>query len=185
MFPGDFDDIDPKANLLSTIRVPKNLLYLTDRLPKPAYSSQERKRRQQEEYLRRRTYEGSASQPYYSKDSLPDSSSNPGSHHKLDHRSSLHLEEGSAFDQSDAQSLNPKKHPLKKPTQKASLLAKDHRPQLEQKSAVNYQDQKDRVNVKRMKRQLPDNQSDTQSVPQLGSNDSRSRVAPSPIKHSP
>ena len=30
-----FDDEDPQMNLLSTIRVPKNLLYLTDRLPKP------------------------------------------------------------------------------------------------------------------------------------------------------
>jgi len=46
-------------NLLSTIRVPKNLLYLTDRLPKPQYDSDERRRREQEELLRRRTYEGS------------------------------------------------------------------------------------------------------------------------------
>jgi len=46
-------------NLLSTIRVPKNLLYLTDRLPKPLYDSDERRRREQEELLRRRTYEGS------------------------------------------------------------------------------------------------------------------------------
>jgi hypothetical protein len=29
--------IDPQQELLSTIRVPKNLLYLTDRLPKPHY----------------------------------------------------------------------------------------------------------------------------------------------------
>jgi hypothetical protein len=35
------------------------LLYLTDRLPKPAYSNDERRRREQEEMLRRRTYEGS------------------------------------------------------------------------------------------------------------------------------
>lgn len=36
LFPRDsFDDEDPQMNLLSTIRVPKNLLYLTDRLPKP------------------------------------------------------------------------------------------------------------------------------------------------------
>ena len=39
-------------NLLSTIRVPKNLLYLTDRLPKPAYDSDARHRREQEELLR-------------------------------------------------------------------------------------------------------------------------------------
>lgn len=45
-------------NLLSTIRVPKNLLYLTDRLPKPQYNSDERRRREQEEQLRWRTYEG-------------------------------------------------------------------------------------------------------------------------------
>ena len=29
--------IDKQSVLLSTIRVPKNLLYLTDRLPKPKY----------------------------------------------------------------------------------------------------------------------------------------------------
>ena len=41
LFLDDFyDDIEesPAQNeLLSTIRVPKNLLYLTDRLPKPMY----------------------------------------------------------------------------------------------------------------------------------------------------
>ena len=37
LFP-DFYEEDPQNNnLLSTIRVPKNLLYLTDRLPKPSY----------------------------------------------------------------------------------------------------------------------------------------------------
>lgn len=30
-----FHDENDQINLLSTIRVPKNLLYLTDRLPKP------------------------------------------------------------------------------------------------------------------------------------------------------
>ena len=36
LFPdNDFDNLEPQVNLLSTIRVPKNLLYLTDRLPKP------------------------------------------------------------------------------------------------------------------------------------------------------
>jgi NIMA (never in mitosis gene a)-related kinase len=33
-----------KMDLLSTIRVPKNLLYLTDRLPKPHYESVDKKR---------------------------------------------------------------------------------------------------------------------------------------------
>lgn len=39
LFP-DFYDEEPIGQnaLLSTIRVPKNLLYLTDRLPKPSYS---------------------------------------------------------------------------------------------------------------------------------------------------
>ena len=44
LFMDDFyDDVEdsPKNNeLLSTIRVPKNLLYLTDRLPKPTYAIQ-------------------------------------------------------------------------------------------------------------------------------------------------
>jgi len=31
------EDTEAKNQLLSTIRVPKNLLYLTDRLPKPSY----------------------------------------------------------------------------------------------------------------------------------------------------
>ena len=40
-----YDDVDhvPNQELLSTIRVPKNLLYLTDRLPKPHYDSETRK----------------------------------------------------------------------------------------------------------------------------------------------
>ena len=46
LFPGEFEESDPQLNLLSTIRVPKNLLYLTDRLPKPAYDSDARKRRE-------------------------------------------------------------------------------------------------------------------------------------------
>jgi hypothetical protein len=43
---------------LSTIRVPKNLLYLTDRLPKPHYDSVDRsnrKRKEETEDLKRRT----------------------------------------------------------------------------------------------------------------------------------
>lgn len=38
-----YEEVYGEPNLLSTIRVPKNLLYLTDRLPKPIYDSQERK----------------------------------------------------------------------------------------------------------------------------------------------
>ena len=53
LFPRDsFDDTEPQMNLLSTIRVPKNLLYLTDRLPKPMYDSDDRNRQEQEEMLR-------------------------------------------------------------------------------------------------------------------------------------
>jgi NIMA (never in mitosis gene a)-related kinase len=46
LFSDDFDNVEPQMTLLSTIRVPKNLLYLTDRLPKPQYDSDERKRRE-------------------------------------------------------------------------------------------------------------------------------------------
>jgi len=50
LFPDDdFDSLEPQFNLLSTIRVPKNLLYLTDRLPKPNYGSESRKMRNQDE----------------------------------------------------------------------------------------------------------------------------------------
>ena len=53
LFPdNDFDNLEPQLNLLSTIRVPKNLLYLTDRLPKPNYASDHHKMREQEEILR-------------------------------------------------------------------------------------------------------------------------------------
>lgn len=53
LFPNEnFDDADAQMNLLSTIRVPKNLLYLTDRLPKPAYDSDHQKMREKEEMLR-------------------------------------------------------------------------------------------------------------------------------------
>jgi len=46
-------------NLLNTIKIPKNLLYLTDRLPKPDYNGEESFRRNQDEKMRRRTYENS------------------------------------------------------------------------------------------------------------------------------
>lgn len=64
LFPdNDFDSLEPQPNLLSTIRVPKNLLYLTDRLPKPNYGSESRKMRNQDEIMRRRTYEASQTLP--------------------------------------------------------------------------------------------------------------------------
>lgn len=52
LFPHEVEEPDLQVNLLSTIRVPKNLLYLTDRLPKPQYDSNDRRRREQEELLR-------------------------------------------------------------------------------------------------------------------------------------
>jgi len=82
LFPNDFyEDEGPQFNLLSTIRVPKNLLYLTDRLPKPAYDSDDKHRREQEELLRRRTYEAASSKPHHQAPShmLPDVQSNQGS----------------------------------------------------------------------------------------------------------
>ena len=61
LFPEDFFyETHSEMNLLSTIRVPKNLLYLTDRLPKPNYDSEQQRRREKEEMLRRRTYEGNS-----------------------------------------------------------------------------------------------------------------------------
>ena len=70
LFSDDFFFEDPpQMNLLSTIRVPKNLLYLTDRLPKPMYDSEEKDRREKEELLRRRTYEeNGGTQMYNDKD---------------------------------------------------------------------------------------------------------------------
>jgi hypothetical protein len=52
-----------QPELLSTIRVPKNLLYLTDRLPKPHYdkvlnkNNRSRDRGEEIEDLKRRTHE--------------------------------------------------------------------------------------------------------------------------------
>ncbi len=54
LFPEDFF-YESQTSLLNTIRVPKNLLYLTDRLPKPQYSSS--KKKEDEEKQRRRTYD--------------------------------------------------------------------------------------------------------------------------------
>lgn len=39
LFPSTDEFYDSQSSLLNTIRVPKNLLYLTDRLPKPSYES--------------------------------------------------------------------------------------------------------------------------------------------------
>jgi len=49
---------DSQSSLLNTIRVPKNLLYLTDRLPKPTYTSPQ-KRMDEMEKLRRKTHDAS------------------------------------------------------------------------------------------------------------------------------
>lgn len=49
LFGFDFfdDTYNPQMNLLQTIKVPKNLLYLTDRLPKPHYESVSRDQQHQ------------------------------------------------------------------------------------------------------------------------------------------
>jgi hypothetical protein len=46
-----------ESNLLSTIRVPKNLLYLTDRLPKANYAEQRKWRQDEEEKFKRKTHD--------------------------------------------------------------------------------------------------------------------------------
>jgi len=55
------------AELLSTIRVPRNLLYLTDKLPKPTYDSSSRKSltkaQHSNEKLNRRTQDPTTSLP--------------------------------------------------------------------------------------------------------------------------
>ena len=56
------------TELLSTIRVPKNLLYLTDRLPKPMYDSTEKLRhRSLDEEKKRRTHKDVDQLPTISK----------------------------------------------------------------------------------------------------------------------
>lgn len=66
LFMDDFyDDLEdsPNNELLSTIRVPKNLLYLTDRLPQPNYLADSRVRnRSTEEESKRRSHENSDGQ---------------------------------------------------------------------------------------------------------------------------
>ena len=48
-FYDDIEDSPIQNELLSTIRVPKNLLYLTDRLPKPMYDRNAKNRSVEDE----------------------------------------------------------------------------------------------------------------------------------------
>lgn len=58
LFPQD-TFYESQSSLLNTIRVPKNLLYLTDRLPKPSYNSPTHlKKMEEEERNRRKTHGG-------------------------------------------------------------------------------------------------------------------------------
>jgi hypothetical protein len=61
LFPED-QFFDSYSQLLSTIRVPKNLLYLTDRLPKPNYEMK-KQIMDEEEKLRRKTHDSGALLP--------------------------------------------------------------------------------------------------------------------------
>ena len=56
LFKDFYDNFDsPQQNqLLSTIRVPKNLLYLTDRLPKPSYETVDHNIKKRTESLEKR-----------------------------------------------------------------------------------------------------------------------------------
>jgi NIMA (never in mitosis gene a)-related kinase len=62
LFPNTDEFYDSHSSLLNTIRVPKNLLYLTDRLPKPTYESP-KKRADEEEKIRRKTHDAGAMLP--------------------------------------------------------------------------------------------------------------------------
>jgi hypothetical protein len=55
LFPAEDQFYDSQTDLLNTIRVPKNLLYLTDRLPKPNYDKKQLK--EHDEKLKRKTYD--------------------------------------------------------------------------------------------------------------------------------
>ena len=55
LFPEEDQFYNSQTDLLNTIRVPKNLLYLTDRLPKPNYDS--KKLKDEDEKLKRKTYD--------------------------------------------------------------------------------------------------------------------------------
>lgn len=73
-FPED-EWYDKQSILLSTIRVPKNLLYLTDRLPKPKYTdgssygsgggwiNEKQRRMEEEEHMRRKTHDAQGMLP--------------------------------------------------------------------------------------------------------------------------
>jgi NIMA (never in mitosis gene a)-related kinase len=63
LFPND-EFYESQSSLLNTIRVPKNLLYLTDRLPKPSYESPTQKKWiDDEERLRRKTHDAGGMLP--------------------------------------------------------------------------------------------------------------------------
>jgi hypothetical protein len=63
LFPND-EFYQSQSSLLNTIRVPKNLLYLTDRLPKPSYESPTVKKKiDEEERLRRKTHDAGGMLP--------------------------------------------------------------------------------------------------------------------------
>ena len=62
LLPAADDFNDSQTSLLNTIRVPKNLLYLTDRLPKPSYESPGKRTMkavvdEEQERIKRKTYE--------------------------------------------------------------------------------------------------------------------------------
>ena len=94
-FYDDVEDSPIQNQLLSTIRVPKNLLYLTDRLPKPMYqgstsSTSNIRNRSNDEETKRRTQEPpdqkrlpdipkNAKQRSVNKQQMPLSHRNPGS----------------------------------------------------------------------------------------------------------
>jgi len=88
LFPSDWQN-DTQSILLSTIRVPKNLLYLTDRLPKPKYKEtgynsfgEESRKHDEEEKMRRKTTDAQSmlpeirSQKYVSKLKQPTTNTN-------------------------------------------------------------------------------------------------------------
>jgi hypothetical protein len=54
---------ESQTTLLNTIRVPKNLLYLTDRLPKPNYAEEKKWRMEEEEKIRRKTHDAGSLLP--------------------------------------------------------------------------------------------------------------------------
>lgn len=71
LFPQD-EFYDSQSSLLNTIRVPKNLLYLTDRLPKPSYESpQQYRKKLEEEERRRKTHDAGNMLPEIKQQQIP------------------------------------------------------------------------------------------------------------------